>query len=109
MKCKYCNKEATKKGYRDNCGVVSSEVTCNDCFWLVNPPYPYEEGTDYYTIEGKDIIWSCWDDQSEEMFDSDPSKNYYSTVVDAMRDDSLIGVEEVKVFDYNNNIYTIKL
>tara|TARA_R110000851_G_scaffold329087_2_gene500653 strand:+ start:643 stop:765 length:123 start_codon:yes stop_codon:yes gene_type:complete len=36
--------------------------------------YPYNEGDDYFTIEGIDIVISCWDDVSEEMYRDDPNK-----------------------------------
>lgn len=33
--------------------------------------YPFKEGDDYWSIEDDDqVVWSCWDDQSEELFDS---------------------------------------
>ena len=41
--------------------------------------YPYNEGDDYFTIEGIDIVFSCWDDVSEEMHDENPNKKYFST------------------------------
>ena len=41
--------------------------------------YPYNEGDDYFTIEGIDIVISCWDDVSEEMYRDDPNKKYFST------------------------------
>ena len=39
--------------------------------------YPFNEGDDYWTIEDDQIIWSCWDDQSEELFDS--NKIYFTS------------------------------
>ena len=43
--------------------------------------YPFSEGDDYWTIEGEgenaEVVWSCWDDISEEIYD--PSKEYYAT------------------------------
>lgn len=29
--------------------------------------FPFSEGDDYYTIDGADVVWSCWDDISEEL------------------------------------------
>ena len=45
--------------------------------------YPFNEGDDYYTIENGDIIYSCWDDVSEEMHDENPNKKYFSNTNDA--------------------------
>tara|TARA_R110001592_G_C12678350_1_gene704339 strand:+ start:39 stop:494 length:456 start_codon:yes stop_codon:yes gene_type:complete len=41
--------------------------------------YPFEEGNDYWTIEDGEVIWSCWDDVSEEMHDKNPNKEYFIT------------------------------
>jgi hypothetical protein len=41
--------------------------------------YPFKEGDDYWTIEDGEIIWSCWDDVSEEMHDKNPNKEYFIT------------------------------
>jgi hypothetical protein len=30
--------------------------------------FPYKEGDDYYTIEGSQVVWSCWDCESEAMY-----------------------------------------
>ena len=47
--------------------------------------YPFEEGDDYWTIEdgrgAPEIVWSCWDDISEEIYD--PCKSYFATEHDA--------------------------
>lgn len=40
--------------------------------------YPFKEGDDYWTIEsGTKLVRSCWDDQSEELFD--PNKIYFTS------------------------------
>ena len=40
--------------------------------------YPFKKGDDYWTIEDDNkIVWSCWDDQSEELFD--PNKIYFTS------------------------------
>jgi len=43
--------------------------------------YPFSEGDDYWTVEGDKIIWSCWDEQSEELHDDD--KLYFATEEEA--------------------------
>lgn len=40
--------------------------------------YPFEEGDDYWTVEGITLIWSCWDDVSEELHDENPKKEYFT-------------------------------
>ena len=45
--------------------------------------YPFNEGDDYYTIEDDIVIWSCWDDESEELHDENPSKQYFKTKKEA--------------------------
>ena len=34
--------------------------------------YPFKEGDTYYTIKDGEIIESCWDDISEEMYRANP-------------------------------------
>ena len=43
--------------------------------------YPFEEGDDYYTIEDGKVVWSCWDDVSEEMHT--PDTKYFHTEIEA--------------------------
>ena len=49
-------------------------------------PYPYDEGDDYWTIEDSQVIWSCWDEQSENMHDENPTKKYFNTDIHAVRE-----------------------
>jgi hypothetical protein len=44
--------------------------------------YPFNEGDTYYTIEGNCIVQSCWDDQSEELFDI--NEMYFTTLNEAI-------------------------
>ena len=44
--------------------------------------YPFTEGDDYWTIEHNLVIWSCWDDISEELHT--PYSTYYKTKEDAV-------------------------
>lgn len=88
VECKYCNNPATMKGYRERNGQTSSEVVCYRCNDLTNEAidklnkdykYPFEEGDDYWTIEDGEVIWSCWDEQSEILHDENPTRIYYVT------------------------------
>jgi hypothetical protein len=47
------------------------------------PSYPFKEGDDYYTIEGGDIVHSCWDDISEELYT--PDRKYFATEEEAQK------------------------
>ena len=44
-----------------------------------NYSFPFSEGDDYWVIEVGQIIWSCWDEESEEMHDENPDRTYYTT------------------------------
>lgn len=46
--------------------------------------YPFKEGEVYYTIEGCEIIESIWDEGSEELYDQNPDRKYYSTAYNAI-------------------------
>lgn len=54
--------------------------------------YPFNEGDDYFTIENNIVIWSAWDDVSEDMHDENPNKKYFKTA------------EEAKKYILQNNI-----
>jgi biopolymer transport protein ExbD len=70
--------------------------------------YPFNEGEDYYIIENNSVIWSCWDDQSEEIHTD--AKVYYNTVINAIESLKKNGAKEVNIFDCGNeNPYGIKL
>lgn len=43
------------------------------------PKYPFSEGDDYYTIEDGIAMWSCWDQESEMIYDNNPYKIYFPT------------------------------
>lgn len=45
--------------------------------------YPFSEGDDYWTIEDGEVVWSCWDDISEELFRENPDKEYFETEEEA--------------------------
>jgi hypothetical protein len=47
------------------------------------PSYPFKEGDDYYTIVGGDIVHSCWDDISEELYT--PDRKYFSSEEEARK------------------------
>ena len=46
--------------------------------------YPFKEGDDYYTIEDGDIVHSCWDDISEELYT--PDRKYFATEEEAQKE-----------------------
>lgn len=46
--------------------------------------YPFEEGDDYWTIEDGEVVWSCWDEQSEELFRENPYQEYFETEEEAI-------------------------
>ena len=39
--------------------------------------YPFEEGDDYWTIQDGQVVWSCWDDISEELYNK--NKLYFTS------------------------------
>ena len=41
--------------------------------------YPFSEGDDYWTIDKHKVIWSCWDNVSEQLHDLNPQKVYFAT------------------------------
>lgn len=45
--------------------------------------YPFSEGDDYWTIENGKVVWSCWDNVSEELFRENPDKEYFETEEEA--------------------------
>tara|TARA_B100001063_G_C16680736_1_gene511599 strand:- start:419 stop:730 length:312 start_codon:yes stop_codon:yes gene_type:complete len=47
--------------------------------------YPFQEGDDYWTIEKGRVVWSCWDDISEQMHDENPNKAYYKSQREAVK------------------------
>lgn len=46
--------------------------------------YPFSEGDDYWTVEDGEVVWSCWDDISEELFRENPDKEYFETEEEAI-------------------------
>ena len=47
--------------------------------------YPFQEGDDYWTIEKGRVVWSCWDDISEQMHDENPNQVYYKSESEATK------------------------
>lgn len=39
--------------------------------------YPFDEGDDYWVIEDGKVVWSCWDDISEEYHRDNPNREYF--------------------------------
>jgi len=72
--------------------------------------FPFEDGDDYYVVENNDIIWSCWDDMSEEIHDAYPNKVYYKSVGEAVVYLKTTDYTMANVFDYgDDNNYNIQL
>ena len=46
-------------------------------------PHHFEEGDDYWTIEDGKVVWSCWDDVSEEDHENIPNRIYYASEMEA--------------------------
>lgn len=46
--------------------------------------YPFDEGNDYWTIEDGNVIWSCWDYESEQLHDDNPDQQYFNTEISAI-------------------------
>ena len=46
--------------------------------------YPFNEGEVYYTIEGNKVIKSVWDDVSEELYDKNSNRDYFTTELEAV-------------------------
>ena len=41
--------------------------------------YPFKEGDTYYTIENNEVMESCWDDVSEEIYNIEPVRRLFRT------------------------------
>ena len=61
-------------------------------------PHPFNEGDDYYTIENNNIVWSCWDEGSEELHTYD--RKYFTTVAEAKRYAKENNITINRIFDY---------
>jgi len=44
--------------------------------------YPFNEGDRYFTIDGNTIVESVWDEQSEELYETDTL--YFVTLIEAL-------------------------
>ena len=51
---------------------------------IFSSKYPFKEGDDYWTIDDDQIVWSCWDDISEQLHDENPGKLYFKSEEDAL-------------------------
>jgi hypothetical protein len=64
--------------------------------------YPFNEGDNYWTLEpladdatyednigffqhGVNAVQSCWDDQSEEFYDEDPTRELFPSLFDTLK------------------------
>jgi hypothetical protein len=81
--------------------------------------YPFNEGDRYFTVEGKDVIESVWDDVSEEAYDE--TKRYYSSLDEVLQNidfrpdniyrlekpnDDSVKIEEAKQFLKSKGYFT---
>lgn len=58
--------------------------------------YPFNEGDDYWTVEDSgELIWSCWDEQSEEIHDANPNRIYYLVIEDMIY--KRVGTKTIKL------------
>lgn len=55
--------------------------------------YPFQEGDDYWTIEGDRVVYGCWDETSEEDHDKNPYRKYL-TEAEAL---DLFRAEDVRI------------
>ena len=46
---------------------------------VINNKYPFNEGEDYWIIEGGVVVHSYWDEVSEEMYDENPNTKHFSS------------------------------
>lgn len=81
--------------------------------------YPFSEGDDYYVLEYLDngkvnIIWSCWDDASQEIYDEEFEKAdgfpplYFDELDTVQRYCNHLGLQINQVYDYQKLTYQPK-
>jgi len=76
--------ECSEDGVKREAGSCSKNNRCKYPNCLVPcKQYPLYEGQDYWTINNYDVVWSVWDDVSEEIHDENPDKVYYLVREDA--------------------------
>ena len=63
--------------------------------------YPFNEGDDYWVIEDNTIVWSCWDEISEQLFDS--NRIYFTSFYDAEK--YAEGMKNVKVISLGEKFF----
>lgn len=59
---------------------LSKRLSDIKCDYATSITFPFSEGDTYYTIEKGEVVESCWDDQSEEIFMANLNSEYESTV-----------------------------
>ncbi len=98
-RCVFCS------GVEDLIWLQTHEMKCQGCC----NPFPYKEGDDYYTFQkdGNYIIWSCWDEHSEEAHKLNPDRKYYDSVDDVITGEYLGYGETYNVYD-RNSVYKIR-
>lgn len=91
------------QAYMEGDDVCNAVLNIKDVIQKLTP-YPYDEGDDYWTIEDSQVIWSCWDDQSEDMHDENPTKKYFNTDIDAVRYAISKGIKITRIDKLNGEI-----
>ena len=88
----------TQKGHRlEDCHYMVSEenpINTHPGRIMNTKANRFEEGDDYWTIEGDEVVHSCWDDLSEEYYD--PKGQYFATESDAMKELCRILKDKIK-------------
>lgn len=74
----------------------------NENILVIN--YPFNEGDDYYMIDNRLVIESCWDKQSEELYKK--TDVYYATLKEAIFAYKLMKCSEAftKAFEFIDNL-----
>lgn len=70
-----------------------------------NIKYPFKEGNNYWTIENNNIVLSCWDYISEQLFTID--KKYYLTEQEAKNElikNEKMKKSKIKLSDINHDV-----
>lgn len=69
--------------------------------------FPFKEGDDYWTVEDGKPIWSCWDDQSEELFML--TEKYFPSLKDVLESLFQKELKDMVCTDGDRNQYGKKL
>jgi len=76
----YLSDNVGKVGYFDD-GLISNDIEVRYqavVEFIKEHKYPFNEGDEYWTLEDGDLVWSIWDDASEDMHDENPNRKYFT-------------------------------